>query len=801
MMPIVEQNSVPNHHHGYDHQTFYHEQHIPEETNKIQLTLILPNGVPSIINVDTNTPMMDLLVQAASLNKLNPSSYSLVVLDSNQHVIHFKANQTVGQIGSSTISLLPKETTNSNSSSKPKSQPFEITVRLQVNLPDAQKVLLRIDPTLPLYEIKEQICKQKKYINSNEYTLRLPNKLDQPLLLGLSLAEYKTNEITLVHNKQFEFEQQLNTNQMQTFDRLYRIRSESQPPKENFQHIQQQQNEQQLINTKQINRLNTNRSSTLRPSHTTLHAYWNDPNFDTQSQLSNSSSVTKKRRAPRPPAYMNSKRPDSQIVYIQQQEHASNNIHLHTLPLHIDHHQSHESLQSENTKKKRKAPIVAPINLVQKKDEIDQIEQKQNLTNNIARPDPPPPPPSMTNTISTSTNNLHEDFRSTIEINQKSIDEPEKNDVTMNQMNENQSVLNLLQNQTSINDKLVVRTDSLESTNIEIHSPLSVHSLEQIQTELPNSISPIIQQQEEKCEQKEISTNIPSMIETNINESSIPKPPRQNIHKEKRSSTIDGLLRIVNDHNERINIYQKNDNKPKETNENVSYFRVAKSRYGKFETDSRGFVNNSIAIFDSTNQQLKSEQQINKNLHSSELLANSKQFKTISSNIVQHQTKGKQAYNLLKRYEKEAQSQSINKTDYLKTTTTNQQEKSSMPIQLQVTERTTHITVSVESDRKQLIMRSSPASQEPSPPLAPPILAPKPFGKAITEYRTIRGVGNNDETIAPMHNRITSTTNINNKRSMSFDNNKRLSTNLASSHEALMASIRQFGGSQNLRKT
>lgn len=42
---------------------------------------------------------MDLLVQAASLNKLNPSGYSLVVLDSNQHVIHFKANQTVGQIG------------------------------------------------------------------------------------------------------------------------------------------------------------------------------------------------------------------------------------------------------------------------------------------------------------------------------------------------------------------------------------------------------------------------------------------------------------------------------------------------------------------------------------------------------------------------------------------------------------------------------------------------------------------------------------------------------------------------------
>lgn len=51
------------------------------------------------LSLSLSTPMMDLLVQAASLNKLNPSGYSLVVLDSNQHVIHFKANQTVGQIG------------------------------------------------------------------------------------------------------------------------------------------------------------------------------------------------------------------------------------------------------------------------------------------------------------------------------------------------------------------------------------------------------------------------------------------------------------------------------------------------------------------------------------------------------------------------------------------------------------------------------------------------------------------------------------------------------------------------------
>lgn len=70
-----------------------------------------------------------------------------------------------------------------------------------MNLPDGQKILLRVDPTLPLYEIKERICKQKKYSDSSRYTLCLPNKLDRPLLLGLSLAECKTNELNLMYLK------------------------------------------------------------------------------------------------------------------------------------------------------------------------------------------------------------------------------------------------------------------------------------------------------------------------------------------------------------------------------------------------------------------------------------------------------------------------------------------------------------------------------------------------------------------------------------------------------------------------
>ena len=56
----------------------------------------------------------------------------------------------------------------------------------------------------------------------------------------------------------------------------------------------------------------------------------------------------------------------------------------------------------------------------------------------------------------------------------------------------------------------------------------------------------------------------------------------------------------------------------------------------------------------------------------------------------------------------------------------------------------------MESDRKQLITRASPipaltSGTNPST-TAPPILAPKPFGKTITEYRTVRRIGADGET-------------------------------------------------------
>jgi hypothetical protein len=61
------------------------------------------------------------------------------------------------------------------------------------------------------------------------------------------------------------------------------------------------------------------------------------------------------------------------------------NIHSPSPSLRVEHHQSHESLHSDNTQKKRKAPTVIGTNLVHQKDEIDKIPQQQTITHHITR--------------------------------------------------------------------------------------------------------------------------------------------------------------------------------------------------------------------------------------------------------------------------------------------------------------------------------------------------------------------------------------------------------------------------------
>ncbi len=104
-------------------------------------------------------------------------------------------------------------------------------------------------------------------------------------------------------------------------------------------------------------------------------------------------------------------------------------------------------------------------------------------------------------------------------------------------------------------------------------------------------------------QREEIINTSPTNYSVNeIVQAGIAEPPRATSpvkSSKKRSTSTEGLVKIINDHNQRAQAYQENEKQ----GENVSYFRVAKSRHGKFETDNQGFINNTSNIFDSTTRE------------------------------------------------------------------------------------------------------------------------------------------------------------------------------------------------------
>ena len=141
-------------------------------------------------------------------------------------------------------------------------------------------------------------------------------------------------------------------------------------------------------------------------SHTSLHAYWNDPNFDTQSQISNNSSSSKKRRAPKPPGYIS--------PILNQQEIV--------LPRLINHRQSHESLTDgiNGTKQKRKAPIIHQESTKTENmndQQITESEKKDTIINSTNEPQlsniQSEQQTSLNNTIDGSNHNASESYSPT----------------------------------------------------------------------------------------------------------------------------------------------------------------------------------------------------------------------------------------------------------------------------------------------------------------------------------------------------------------------------------------------------
>ncbi|KAJ8313921.1 hypothetical protein KUTeg_008482 [Tegillarca granosa] len=184
----------------------------PKEVN---LEVILPNGQVHPTTVDSSVEMIDLLVTLAARCQLNPVGYQIVVISEvTGKPRDYKANQTVGSLCVQndksdskskpiTLQIIPKKSDKRNSSSNLKVQssgnlkvqPFEMTYRFTINLPNKQKKVLRISPDTTLTDLHKQIC-DEKHLNPAEYRFQLSGA---DVNMKKTVGDLKSNEINLIN--------------------------------------------------------------------------------------------------------------------------------------------------------------------------------------------------------------------------------------------------------------------------------------------------------------------------------------------------------------------------------------------------------------------------------------------------------------------------------------------------------------------------------------------------------------------------------------------------------------------------
>ncbi|XP_076437521.1 uncharacterized protein LOC143276742 isoform X3 [Babylonia areolata] len=180
-----------------------------EVDEKVTLDVLLASSGKSMsVTVDSNIPMLDLLVHLAARCKVSPSGHVLEVLDPETgRAVDFKANHTVGSLGATCVHLVPKKS-RAQAAKAGKGQQamgFEITQRFSINLPGGQKAVMRVSPQMTLGEVLGKVCRDKS-LDTARYTPTLPASASTasrppltPLPLHLTIADSKLSEINLVY--------------------------------------------------------------------------------------------------------------------------------------------------------------------------------------------------------------------------------------------------------------------------------------------------------------------------------------------------------------------------------------------------------------------------------------------------------------------------------------------------------------------------------------------------------------------------------------------------------------------------
>ena len=105
----------------------------------MDLRVVLPSGHALKMSVERSTPMMDLLVQVTTLNKIAPAGHVLQAMGENG-ILPYKPSTPIGALEAWTIHIVPKNKVQAPIVQKKaplrpanQQQPFEQTFRLQVS--------------------------------------------------------------------------------------------------------------------------------------------------------------------------------------------------------------------------------------------------------------------------------------------------------------------------------------------------------------------------------------------------------------------------------------------------------------------------------------------------------------------------------------------------------------------------------------------------------------------------------------------------------------------------------------------
>ncbi|GIY14016.1 uncharacterized protein CDAR_433911 [Caerostris darwini] len=174
---------------------------------RMELDVILPDGRQVKLTVERRTPMMDLLVQAASATKISPAGHTIHVFGDGgkgTSTLNYKPSTPIGSLDANTICIVSKkDDANGKRIPKTANRPFEPTFRVQVHLPRNQLTVVRVSARVKISELRSMVC-QEKGLDLNRYQLVRPSNLGQPLAGDLTLAEYGSTEITLLSNSCIE---------------------------------------------------------------------------------------------------------------------------------------------------------------------------------------------------------------------------------------------------------------------------------------------------------------------------------------------------------------------------------------------------------------------------------------------------------------------------------------------------------------------------------------------------------------------------------------------------------------------